>query len=207
MSRDVLVIDNYDSFTFNLTALIADAGRGFTVVRNDAIAGVDLDQYEKVLISPGPGKPDEAGGICGLIRSAAATKCILGICLGHQAIAEVFGARLSRLTRPDHGVVRTVRVRGLDCYLFDGIHGEFSAGVYHSWTVVPDPIPTCLEVTADSTAGAVMALSHREYDVHGLQFHPESVMTPLGRKIIGNWLAHSPGSSTLNSESSGRRSS
>ncbi len=188
MSGDVLVVDNYDSFTFNLTALIADSGRGFTIVRNDAIAQEDLGRYRKVLISPGPGTPSEAGGICGLIRAIAPTKSILGICLGHQAIAEVFGARLARLPRPDHGVARTVSVRDRGCYLFDGIPPEFTAGFYHSWTVAPDPIPSCLNVTAVSAGGAVMALSHREYDVHGLQFHPESVMTPVGRAILENWL-------------------
>ncbi|HLF14789.1 MAG TPA: aminodeoxychorismate/anthranilate synthase component II [Bacteroidota bacterium] len=188
MTGDVLVVDNYDSFTCNLTALIAETGRGFSVVKNDRIPGEDVGRYSRVLISPGPGTPFEAGAVRELIRTHAATKSILGVCLGHQAIAGVFGGRLVRLPRPDHGVGRTVTIRDRGCHLFDNLPDEFSAGLYHSWTVAPDPFPSCLKITALSTDGEIMALSHREYDVHGVQFHPESVMTPLGREILANWL-------------------
>jgi anthranilate synthase component 2 len=190
MSDDVLVVDNYDSFTSNLTALIAQTGRRFCVVPNDAVPWDDLARFGQILISPGPGVPSEAGGICRLIREYAPTKSILGVCLGHQAIAEVFGGVLVRLPRPVHGVRQTVVVREPGCRLFAGLAAGFDAGFYHSWTVAPEPFPSVLNVTAVSAGGAVMALSHREYDVHGVQFHPESVMTPPGREIVGNWLRH-----------------
>ncbi len=188
MTDGVLVVDNYDSFTYNLTALIAETGREFSVVRNDRVTADDLLRCRKVMISPGPGTPSETGGVCDLIRGYAATKSILGVCLGHQAIAEVFGGRLVRLPRPDHGVRQNVAIADRACYLFRGLPDEIGVGLYHSWTVAPDSFPGCLKVTAVSADGTIMALSHREYDVHGVQFHPESVMTPLGRVIVENWL-------------------
>lgn len=190
MSDDVLVVDNYDSFTRNLTAAIAESGRGFHLVRNDDIRGEEIARFRKILVSPGPGIPSEAGGVCDLIRNYAPAKSILGICLGHQAIAEVFGGRLVKLARPDHGIRRGVTIIDRECYLFEGLPEQIDAGLYHSWTVSPEPFPACLKVTALSAAGEVMALSHREYDLHGLQFHPESVMSPLGRTILENWLRH-----------------
>lgn len=188
MCDDVLVVDNYDSFTRNLTAAIADAGRGFRLVPNDAVGAEEIARHRKILISPGPGVPSEAGGIRDLIRNHAPGKSILGVCLGHQAIAEVYGGTLVRLARPDHGVRRSVTITDRECYLFGGLPKRIDVGLYHSWTVSTEGFPERLRVTALSAEGEVMALSHREYDLHGVQFHPESVMSPLGRTILENWL-------------------
>jgi anthranilate synthase component 2 len=188
MAAGVLVVDNYDSFTRNLTALIAEAGHGFTVVRNDRIPADALLRYGKVLISPGPGTPSDAGGLGAFIRECAPSASILGVCLGHQAIAEAFGGRLVRLARPDHGVRKTVTVTDPACRLFRGVPDSFGAGLYHSWAVAGDSLPPEIRVTALSEEGEIMALSHARYDVHGIQFHPESVMTPEGRTILSNWL-------------------
>jgi anthranilate synthase component 2 len=200
----VLIVDNYDSFTRNLTALVADCGVRFTIVKNDRVTGADVLAHSFILISPGPGVPHEAGRTCELIREFSPSRSILGVCLGHQAIAEVFGGALVRLAAPDHGVSREVMTTAEPCRLFGGLPERFGAGFYHSWEVSPESVPGDLAVTAVSNEGAVMALSHRRYDVHGVQFHPESVMTPHGRRIIGNWLGVQPLSSTVNSGSSGR---
>jgi anthranilate synthase component 2 len=204
---DVLIVDNYDSFTRNLTALVAECGARFTIVKNDRVTGDDVRAHHFILVSPGPGVPSEAGRTCRVIREFAASKSILGVCLGHQAIAEAFGGRLVRLAAPDHGVSRAVRTTGEPCRLFDGLPGRFEAGFYHSWGVSPVSLPAILAVTAVSDDGGVMAISHREFDVHGVQFHPESVMTPHGRTMIANWLGGQPGSSSANSGSSGLRES
>ncbi len=190
MSDDVLVVDNYDSFTRNLTAAIAESGRGFRLVPNDEVTAGEIARFRKILISPGPGVPSEAGRVCDLIRTHAAGKSILGVCLGHQAIAEVYGGTLVKLPRPDHGVRRSVTITDRGCYLFGGLPEQIDVGLYHSWTVSAETFPERLKVTARSVEGEVMALSHREYDLHGVQFHPESVMSPLGRTILENWLRH-----------------
>jgi anthranilate synthase component II len=204
---DVLIVDNYDSFTRNLTALVEECGANFTIVKNDLVTAADVRDRGFILVSPGPGVPSGAGRTCDIIREYAASKSILGVCLGHQAIAEVFGGRLVRLAAPDHGVSRAVRTTGDPCRLFGGLPGRFDAGFYHSWGVSPDGLPGCLAVTAVADDGAVMAISHREYDVHGVQFHPESVMTPHGAAMIANWLAGQPRPSRENSGSPGLRES
>jgi len=187
---NVLVVDNYDSFTFNLTQLIEECGSVCDVVKNDRLDLNALDRYEKILISPGPGIPSEAGAVCNLIKEFCGRKSILGICLGHQAVAEVFGARLVQLPGPAHGVKKSMKIMDRSKYLFDGLPGEIDGGMYHSWAVSPENFPECLSVTAQALDGTIMALSHRKYDVHGVQFHPESVMTTHGRTIVHNWLSH-----------------
>lgn len=184
----LLVIDNYDSFTHNLTQLIEECGWAPLVVKNDRLDWADVQRYEKILISPGPGIPSEAGMLCECIRRFAPEKSILGICLGHQAIAEVFGGRLVQLPHPLHGIREKVRLKRGDEHLFAGLPGEFEVGLYHSWAVSRQDLPAELHVTASSEDGTVMALAHRKYDVRGIQFHPESVMTQHGKRIIGNWL-------------------
>jgi anthranilate synthase component II len=187
---NILVVDNYDSFTFNLTQLIGECGYPCDVVKNDRLDLAAIRGYSKILISPGPGVPSEAGNICDLIREFSATKSILGICLGHQAIAEVFGARLLQLPDPAHGAKKRIRIIDRLDYLFNGLPDEIDGGLYHSWSVSHDGFPECLRVTAVASDEAIMAVSHREHDVHGIQFHPESIMTIHGRAIVCNWLTH-----------------
>lgn len=187
---NILIVDNYDSFTFNLIQLVAECGYPCDVVKNDRLDLGAVRRYKKILISPGPGVPSEAGNVCGLIREFFATKSILGICLGHQAIAEVFGARLSQLPGPAHGVRKQMKILDQSDYLFKGLPQEFEGGLYHSWLVSSDGFPECLKVSAVAGDGTIMALTHRAYDVHGIQFHPESIMTIHGRDIVCNWLTH-----------------
>lgn len=186
----ILIVDNYDSFTFNLTALVRGSGCDFEIAKNDRLDFELVRRHHKILISPGPGVPSESGGLCDLIRTFSPEKSILGICLGHQAIGEVFGARLARLPRPEHGITRVVRVVDGDEKIFAGMPDEIGAGLYHSWEVAREGFPPCLKITAVTGDGAVMALAHRQFDVRGLQFHPESIMTAHGGAIINNWLAH-----------------
>ena len=185
----ILLIDNYDSFTYNLVHALREAGAtDITVVRND---GIDLDaasRFDQIVLSPGPGIPEEAGILLPLIHRYAATKSILGVCLGHQAIAEAFGARIENLSEVFHGVQTPIRVTAPDEPLFSGLAGEFMAGRYHSWVVRRAGLPEVLEVTAESSDGLIMALRHRVYRVHGIQFHPESILTPGGGIIIRNFL-------------------
>ena len=192
MAPRVLVVDNYDSFTFNLTALLSECGADHELLSNDRVSPAHARTFTHILISPGPGLPREAGNICELIGALAPSASILGVCLGHQAIAEVFGARLVRLSSPEHGVSRPVMTAADPSRLFRGLPGRFDAGFYHSWEVDPASVPRSLAVTAVSGSGAVCALSHRVYDLLGVQFHPESVMTPLGREIVANWLSAQP---------------
>lgn len=186
----VLVVDNYDSFTFNLTQLIEECGSECDVVKNDRIDLNTYDRYKKILISPGPGIPSEAGSVLNLIKEFSGRKSILGVCLGHQAIAEAFGATLVQLPRPAHGIGKLVKIVDRTNYLFDGLPEEISGGLYHSWTVSPENFPACLTMTALAYDGTIMGLSHRQHDVHGVQFHLESVMTTHGRAIMRNWLSH-----------------
>ncbi|MCE1198114.1 MAG: aminodeoxychorismate/anthranilate synthase component II [Marinilabiliales bacterium] len=185
--KKILLIDNYDSFTYNLVHLIRALGYETDVIRNDKFVLEELAVYDKILLSPGPGIPEEAGLLLPVIREYAATKSILGVCLGHQAIGEVFGARLENLTQVHHGVASTIRVVKEDL-LFQETGETFEAGRYHSWIVSPDQFPDSLEVTALDDEGEIMALRHRQYDVRGVQFHPESVLTPKGSLIIRSWL-------------------
>lgn len=184
-----VIIDNYDSFTYNLAHLIKELGAEVTVLRNDKFKMEDLEPYDKIILSPGPGIPSEAGQLLNVIRTYAGRKPMLGVCLGHQAIGEVFGARLENLKDVYHGVQTEGTQLGND-YLFDGLPRRVMMGRYHSWVVAREGLPECLEITATSDDGQIMALRHRRYDVHGIQFHPESVLTPEGRAIVANFLFH-----------------
>ena len=185
----IVIIDNYDSFTYNLSHLLKELGADVTVVRNDKFELKDLEQYDKIVLSPGPGIPSEAGLLLEVIRTYAGRKPILGVCLGHQAIGEVFGASLENLKEVYHGVQTEGTQLGND-YIFDGLPERVMMGRYHSWVVAKDSVPECLEVTAMSDDGEIMAMRHRQYDIHGIQFHPESVLTPEGKMIVGNFLKH-----------------
>lgn len=182
-----VIIDNYDSFTFNLAHLIKELGAEVDVVRNDQFELDNLERYDKIVLSPGPGIPSEAGLLLDVIRAYAGRKPMLGVCLGHQAIGEVFGAKLENLAEVYHGVATDCEHFSNDP-IFNGMPRHFEVGRYHSWVVSKDGLPDCLEVTATSPDGNIMALRHKRYPVHGIQFHPESVLTPLGRQIVGNWL-------------------
>ena len=192
----IALIDNYDSFTYNLVQLVEQAGARVTVLRNDRFALPDLAAYDKLLLSPGPGIPSEAGLLLPVIETYASSKPILGVCLGEQAIGEVFGAKLCNLSDVFHGVQTEISLPSpqhpelADDYLFDGLPPRLPVGRYHSWVVSRDGLPDTLAVTAVSDEGLVMGLRHRTLDVHGIQFHPESVLTPLGERIIRNWIAH-----------------
>lgn len=185
----IVIIDNYDSFTYNLSHLLKELGAEVDVVRNDKFELKDLEQYDKIVLSPGPGIPSEAGLLLDVIRTYAGRKPILGVCLGHQAIGEVFCASLENLKEVYHGVQTEGTQLGND-YIFEGLPERVMMGRYHSWVVAKDSVPECLEVTAMSDDGEIMAMRHRQYDIHGIQFHPESVLTPEGKTIVGNFLKH-----------------
>ena len=185
----IVIIDNYDSFTYNLSHLVKEAGAEVTVLRNDQFQMEELEQFDKILLSPGPGVPQEAGLLLDVIRNYARRKPILGVCLGEQAIGEVFGGKLINLTEVYHGIQSPVKIIAAD-YLFHGLPEEIPVGRYHSWVVDTDGLPECLQITAVSQEGYIMALRHKTMDVHGIQFHPESVLTPDGKQIISNWLNH-----------------
>jgi len=186
--NNVLIIDNYDSFTYNLFHVVRKVGGYETqVCRNDEIALEDVGRFEKIILSPGPGIPREAGLLLSIIRRYAPIKSILGVCLGHQAIGEVFGATLKNPTQVPHGVQTPVRILRSDP-LFDTLPEQFPAGRYHSWVISREDFPRTLEITAESEDKQIMAIRHRQYDVHGIQFHPESVLTPQGEVIIRNFL-------------------
>ena len=184
-----VIIDNYDSFTYNLSHLLKELGAEVTVLRNDCFELSQLEEFDKIVLSPGPGIPEEAGLLLDVIRTFAGKKPILGVCLGEQAIGRVFGGQLVNLSTVYHGIQSPVDVIA-DDYLFAGLPKEIAVGRYHSWVVSTENLPEVLEVTAVSKEGYVMALRHRSFDVEGIQFHPESVLTPDGKKMISNWLAH-----------------
>lgn len=184
----ILVIDNYDSFTYNLVHMVRELGyEDIEVFRNDKISLDEVGKYDKIILSPGPGIPSESGIVPELIKRYAPVKSILGICLGEQAIGEAFGAKLVNLSDVYHGVSGKAYKKAGDT-LFNGIGDEFEVGRYHSWAVSADNFPEELMITAVDDNGMVMALAHREYDVRGVQFHPESVLTPDGKKMLSNWL-------------------
>ena len=183
----VLVIDNYDSFTYNLVHYLEDLNCDVTVVRNDKLTLDDVKPFNKIVLSPGPGIPDEAGLLKAIIKEYAPTKSILGVCLGQQAIGEVFGGSLINLDEVYHGVATNVTISVDDESLFEGLEKEIEVGRYHSW-VVNANLPDSLEATSFDKNGQVMSLRHREYDVKGVQYHPESVLTPNGKKILENWI-------------------
>ena len=186
---NIALIDNYDSFTYNLSHVVKELGAHVTVMRNDRFELSDLEPFDKILLSPGPGIPSEAGLLLDVIRAYAGRKPILGVCLGEQAIGEAFGAKLTNLSEVYHGIQSDIHVVEPD-YLFDGLPATIPVGRYHSWVVDREGFPGVLQVTAVSDEGYIMALRHKQYDVQGIQFHPESVLTPDGKSIMRNWLAH-----------------
>ena len=185
----LLILDNYDSFTYNIVHAVRQLGVEPTVVRNDRISLAEIDGFDKIIISPGPGIPSEAGILPEMLREYADRKPILGVCLGHQAIGERFGARLENLEDVYHGVQTCARVVAPD-YLLEGMGREFPVGRYHSWIVSNEGLPECLEVTSVDPDGRIMSMRHRQLDVRGVQFHPESLLTPQGIRIIENFLKH-----------------
>jgi anthranilate synthase component II len=186
----ILVIDNYDSFTYNLVHYLENlTNSSIDVYRNDKISLDEVDAYDKILLSPGPGIPEEAGICLDLIKRYAPTKSILGVCLGQQAIAEAFGGSLINLDKVHHGVSSFINVISPEDRLYNGLPGRFEVGRYHSWVVSRKDLPECLKITSLDEEGLIMGISHKEYDVKGVQYHPESVLTEMGLKIIENWLS------------------
>jgi len=186
----ILIIDNYDSFTYNLVHLVNEIGLQCEVWRNDKFNLDDVDAFSHIILSPGPGIPSEAGLLLDVIARYAPTKSIFGVCLGQQAIAEVFGGQLYNLSRPMHGIATPIKVTDADEKLFTGLPQSFKVGRYHSWVVDGKGLPDVLTVTAiDEQDNSIMALRHKHYDVRGVQFHPESVLTEHGRQLMQNWLA------------------
>lgn len=185
----ILVVDNYDSFTYNLVQYVQElVGYKVDVFRNDAISLEDIDAYDKIILSPGPGLPKDAGIMPELIKKYAPTKDILGVCLGHQAIGEAFGGTLHNIEKVYHGVATPIKVIDGNAILFRGLPNEIEVGRYHSWIVERPNLPEDLQITAVDEHGAIMAMRHREYKVQGVQFHPESVLTPMGKAILRNFL-------------------
>ncbi len=183
----IVIIDNYDSFTYNLSHLVKQLGADVTVLRNDQFRLEELEPFSKIILSPGPGIPSEAGLLLSVIRSYAGRKPILGVCLGHQAIGEVFGAQLENLSNVFHGVATPCHIVA-DDPVFSGLERDITVGRYHSWVVSSKGLPDCLEVTAVSDEGQIMALRHKQLNIRGIQFHPESVLTPDGKKMLQNWM-------------------
>lgn len=184
----IAVIDNYDSFTYNLVHYLEDLGAQVTVLRNDEFDLEELESFQKILLSPGPGIPNEAGLLKQVIKHFAPTKSILGVCLGQQAIGEVFGGNLTNLEKVYHGVATKIKTEVDNEDLFKDIPKEFEVGRYHSWVVSNEGFPEDLEITSTDENGEIMSLRHRKYDLKGVQFHPESVLTPHGKTILKNWL-------------------
>ena len=184
----IVVIDNYDSFTYNLVHYLEDLNCQVTVFRNDEFDIDELQQFDKILLSPGPGIPDEAGLLKQVISTYASSKSILGVCLGQQAIGEVFGGSLINLEKVYHGVATTIKITNPDAILFKDLPSEFEVGRYHSWVVSNDNFPNDLIITSIDENGQIMSLKHNKFDVRGVQFHPESVLTPNGKKILENWV-------------------
>lgn len=185
--KQIVIIDNYDSFTYNLSHLVKELGADVTVYRNDRFAMEQLEKFDKIILSPGPGIPSEAGLLMEVLKNYAEKKPILGVCLGHQAIGEYFGGTLENLANVFHGVATEGTQFGND-EIFKGLPERITMGRYHSWVVSKKALPSCLEITAESDEGQIMGLKHKQYDIHGIQFHPESVLTTEGRTIISNWL-------------------
>ncbi len=186
--KKILILDNYDSFTYNLLHLVKELGfTDIEVHRNDQITLDEVDRFDTIILSPGPGIPEEAGILLPLIRRYAPTKNILGVCLGHQAIGQAFGAKLVNLKEVFHGVETPIKIVKEDS-LFSGLSNEITVGRYHSWIISNENFPNELEVIAEDEQGEIMAIRHKTYNVKGIQFHPESVLTPKGHEIINNWL-------------------
>jgi anthranilate synthase component 2 len=185
--KKILVIDNYDSFTYNLVHYLNDLNCDVTVKRNDKLRLEEVEDYDKILLSPGPGIPDEAGLLKPIIKAYAAKKSILGVCLGQQAIAEVFGGKIENLNKVYHGVSSTIERINEDTVLYKNIPKKIEVGRYHSWVVCKN-LPDVLEVTSVDENGEIMSLRHKEFDVRAVQYHPESILTPEGKQILKNWV-------------------
>ena len=183
----IALIDNYDSFTYNLYHLLKELNVEVSVFRNDQFQMNELEAFDKILLSPGPGIPKESGLLMDVIKTYTGKKPILGICLGEQAIGEAFGGTLTNLSNVFHGVQTPTDIVKED-YLFNNLDKEIPVGRYHSWVVDKDSLPADLEILAESKEGFIMALRHKTYDVRGIQFHPESVLTPDGKQIMKNWI-------------------
>ena len=186
--KKILIIDNYDSFTYNLVHYLEDLNCEVTVYRNDEFDIDELQKFDKILLSPGPGVPKEAGLLIEVIKTYAKTKSILGVCLGQQAIAEVFGGSLINLDKVQHGVASTITIVEPDEPLFHNLETTIEVGRYHSWVVNPVGFPEVLEITSVDENNQIMSLRHRNLNVRGVQFHPESLLTPNGKQILENWL-------------------
>lgn len=184
----ILVLDNYDSFVYNLVYILKELGGDVDVFRNDKITLEAVEKYDKILLSPGPGIPEEAGILLDLIKYYAPTKSIFGVCLGHQAIGEAFGAKLHNMGDVLHGVTTNCLITDPNEILFQGIPSEIEVCRYHSWTVLPETMPADLKITAIDEKGYVMAEAHQKFDVRGVQFHPEAYLTQHGVKIVENWM-------------------
>lgn len=184
---NIAIIDNYDSFTYNLSHLVKELGAGVTVYRNDRFSIGVLERFDKIILSPGPGIPSGAGLMPEVIKAYCGRKPMLGVCLGHQAIGEAFGARLENLGDVFHGVAVEGSQLGND-YIFGGLPRRITMGRYHSWVISREGLPGCLEVTAVDDDGLIMGIRHKDHDIHGIQFHPESILTPFGRDIVRNWM-------------------
>jgi anthranilate synthase component 2 len=187
--KNIIIIDNYDSFTYNLVHYLEDLNAKVTVFRNDEFDLDELEKFDKILLSPGPGIPEEAGLLIDVIKKYGATKSILGICLGQQAIGEVFGGSLINLEKVYHGVSSKVKLTKEDS-LFKDLPNEFEVGRYHSWVINPVDFPADLEITSVDENGEIMSIRHKTFDVKGVQYHPESILTPNGKKILENWLSN-----------------
>lgn len=187
--KKILILDNYDSFTFNLVHYVEKIiDDEVDVFRNDNISLGEIQRYDNIILSPGPGLPNEAGILIPLIKKYAGTKKIFGVCLGLQAIGEVFGAKLKNLAEVHHGVARDVNVTDTNEKMFTGIPSTFKAGRYHSWVIDKDTLPSCLKITSLDNNNEIMSVAHLECNVKGVQFHPESILTEYGEKILENWL-------------------
>ncbi len=186
--KNIVIIDNYDSFTYNLVHYLDDLNCSVSVFRNDEFELDELEKFDKILLSPGPGLPSEAGLLKEVIVKYATTKSILGICLGQQAIGEVFGGSLINLSKVYHGIASKVQIIVRDEPLFIGLENEIEVGRYHSWVISKENFPPDLEITSIDENGEVMSIRHKTYDIKGLQYHPESVLTPQGKKILENWI-------------------
>ncbi len=182
----LIVIDNYDSFTYNLVHYFEELHCKVTVKRNDEVTLKEIEKYDCIVLSPGPGIPDEAGELKNIINHFGKSKKILGVCLGHQAIAEVYGAKLKNLDEVFHGVASKIDIIKKD-YIFNKLSNPLKVGRYHSW-VVEEPIPDCLEILAYDENKQIMAIKHKDYDIRGVQFHPESILTEEGKALLNNWL-------------------
>jgi len=187
--KEILILDNYDSFTYNLVHAIYDIlDQEVDVIRNDKLEIQDVEKYEYIIFSPGPGVPDEGGKMKEIISHYQHTKKMLGVCLGHQAIFEVFGGKLENLNKVFHGIQTDMIVKDDSCPLFKGLGEKFAAGRYHSWVGKSNTLPDDLRITCEDESGQIMGLRHKELDIYGVQFHPESILTPLGNQLLENFI-------------------